>query len=267
MKKKLIITESEKNEIKRMYNLNESDSLSDIVLNKTDFLQNVIDSAKKHLKDKPSQIDTDFNTGSFNANEKEMIKYIVDEMKNEGIKDPLQQIGILSVIKKESGFKPQNEISYSNTSNSRIRSIFGNRVSKFSDEELTAIKKDDKLFFETVYGKDSGIRLGNTEPGDGWKYIGRGLNGLTGRGNYKKYGDMIGVDLISNPELVNKPEISAKIAIKFLTNDKPASSLPKFNSKEEAAEYFANINAGGKSKFSSDEAIAASKSFNVDDFA
>jgi predicted chitinase len=267
MKKKLIITESEKNEIKRMYNLNESDSLSDIVLNKTDFLQNVIDSAKKHLKDKPSQIDTDFNTVSFNANEKEMIKYIVDEMKNEGIKDPLQQIGILSVIKKESGFKPQNEISYSNTSNSRIRSIFGNRVSKFSDEELNTLKKDDKLFFETVYGKDSGVRLGNTEPGDGWKYIGRGLNGLTGRSNYKKYGDMIGVDLISNPDLVNKPEISAKIAIKFLTKDKPASSLPKFKSKEEAAEYFANINAGGESKFSSDKAIAASKSFNVDDFA
>jgi putative chitinase len=44
--------------------------------------------------------------------------------------------------------------------------------------------------------------LGNTQPGDGPLFKGRGFIQLTGRENYDEYGGSIGVDLISNPELV-----------------------------------------------------------------
>lgn len=44
--------------------------------------------------------------------------------------------------------------------------------------------------------------LGNTQPGDGIKFKGRGLMQLTGRANYKTYGQFIGVNLESNPEVV-----------------------------------------------------------------
>ena len=39
----------------------------------------------------------------------------------------------------------------------------------------------------------------NTAKNDGYLYSGKGFNQLTFKGNYKKIGDLIGIDLISNP--------------------------------------------------------------------
>lgn len=57
--------------------------------------------------------------------------------------------------------------------------------------------------------------LGNFFPGDGERFKGRGYIQLTGRSNYKKYGDMVGVDLVHNPELAARPDIAAKVAIAY----------------------------------------------------
>jgi len=43
---------------------------------------------------------------------------------------------------------------------------------------------------------------GNRNTGDGYKFRGRGYLQLTGRVNYKAFGDYIGMDLITNPDLV-----------------------------------------------------------------
>jgi len=53
--------------------------------------------------------------------------------------------------------------------------------------------------------------LGNFIKGDGVKFKGRGYLQLTGRANYAHYGKLIGVDLVSNPELANDPNNSARI--------------------------------------------------------
>lgn len=208
--------------------------------------------------------DIDLSTGGFDSKQKEIIKYLIESMEDMGVTNPYTQIGILSVISKETGFKLNPEYGYGNTSNNRIRDIFGRRANRYTNEELSQLKKSDYDFFEAMYGMNSGIKLGNDEPGDGYEYRGRGLNGLTGKGNYRKYGQKIGLDLVGNPDLMNDPKVAAKVALLFLTKGKSGRSLPEFTDKEEAAACFADINAGGVGSRHRGNAVAASHRFDVD---
>lgn len=54
--------------------------------------------------------------------------------------------------------------------------------------------------------------LGNTQPGDGQRYMGRGPFQLTGRHNYRTIGQRLGLDLEGQPELAEEPVNGALIA-------------------------------------------------------
>ncbi len=154
------------------------------------------------------------------AEQKSRASMIAGELKKLGITNKYVVAGILAVVSKESDFNRLKEQGYQNTDNGRIKSIFGSRVSKYSDAQLTALKKDYNKFFEAVYGGAWGAKsLGNDKAGDGAKYVGRGYNQLTGKGNYKLIGSKIGVDLVNNPQLLETPAVAAKaIASYFKTN-------------------------------------------------
>jgi predicted chitinase len=62
----------------------------------------------------------------------------------------------------------------------------------------------------------AGRSLGNTEKGDGYLFRGRGPLQLTGRANYEKYGNMIGHDLIANPDLAADPKVGAELTMAYL---------------------------------------------------
>lgn len=55
--------------------------------------------------------------------------------------------------------------------------------------------------------------LGNVQPGDGYKYRGRGFLQVTGRANYAQMSRELGVDFVSNPDLLSTPKYAALSAM------------------------------------------------------
>ena len=69
-------------------------------------------------------------------------------------------------------------------------------------------------YFERMYGAGnhpSAVAMGNTQPGDGAKYFGRGYIQLTWKNTYKAYGERLGIDLVGNPDLALDPGYAAKL--------------------------------------------------------
>lgn len=212
---------------------------------------------------------------------KENAKLVLDSLNKFGIVNPLVQKAILAVIGKESGYIPKDENSYSNTPNRRIREIFGKRVSKLSDQELTRLKKDEDAFWDRVYGG----RYGNKKPGDGSKYRGRGFNQLTFKGNYERYNKILRdqgntVDIVKNPELLNNPKVAADVnALYFLNGLNNKNSRRKFGNDnpndfsrfEDALGAAVNANAGwGKDTTGGRDyrnALAYARVIDIDDLS
>ncbi len=62
------------------------------------------------------------------------------------------------------------------------------------------------------------IGNGDEQSGEGWTYRGRGTLQLTGKSNYKSLGDFLGVDLLTNPELVATDYCLSSAAFFFYNN-------------------------------------------------
>lgn len=74
--------------------------------------------------------------------------------------------------------------------------------------------------------------LGNTEPGDGKRFKGRGFGQVTGRSNYRACGIALCMDLMANPELLEQPLPAARSAGWFwkVKNLAPLADDDKFGS-------------------------------------
>ena len=68
--------------------------------------------------------------------------------------------------------------------------------------------------FNTIYGPGTkvGKMLGNSQPGDGARFHGRGFVQLTGRNNYKRAGDFTKVNLIADPDKAKDTGLAYRIA-------------------------------------------------------
>lgn len=167
---------------------------------------------------------------------------LLQAMNELGVTDTKTRAAMAATAEGESQFKMQSEISYENTPNQGIRKSFGagSVFGKMSDDQLTKVKKDPVQFFDIVYGG----RYGNTSPGDGYKYRGRGFIGITFKDNYSKYGKLLGIDLVGNPDLANDPKIAAKIAV-MMMKDGMAANKRKYGNADtytQVARSIGNVN-------------------------
>jgi putative chitinase len=64
---------------------------------------------------------------------------------------------------------------------------------------------------EKIANKVYGGRMGNADEGsgEGWKYRGRGIKQLTGKENYQRCSEALGVDLVSDPDKLLDPKYAA----------------------------------------------------------
>lgn len=83
-------------------------------------------------------------------------------------------------------------------------------------------------------------RLGNTQSGDGKRFKGRGPIQLTGRANYRRFGDLLGVDLVAEPERAAQPDVAFRIAALYWMS----RGLNELADREDFREITRRINGG-----------------------
>lgn len=106
----------------------------------------------------------------------------------------------------------------------RIIEVFGydkakgrwRHSAKVTDAEAAQLAHNPPALAERVYGMGNPKKakeLGNEKPGDAYRCRGGGMLQLTGLGAYRSIGKKVGVDLERNPDQINDPAISFRIAV------------------------------------------------------
>jgi predicted chitinase len=184
-------------------------------------------------------------TDKLSNEQKGNIRLIKDEMLKAGITNPFAQAGILAIISKESAFVPVREkMKYSA---GRIREVWPGT----SQQEAERLAGNPVALGDKKYGGRYG-----TPEGKGYYYRGGGFQQLTFGGTYKKYGDLIGVDLFNKPEKIEDPKVAAAVVPQWFLNgidslkrkgklkEYNATSINDFKNVEDATMAMYHVNAG-----------------------
>ncbi len=129
---------------------------------------------------------------------------------NADITDTLQRLEyFLAQLAHEAGARNDLEEDLFYTTAARLRAVWPSRFR--TQAEAAPFVRNPEALANHVYAD----RLGNNQPGDGWLYRGRGLIQLTGRENYRRYGDAAGLPLEADPDLAADPDYVWDIAAAF----------------------------------------------------
>jgi len=142
--------------------------------------------------------------------------YLLRRAREAGITDPKELANFMGQMQIESGgyTRMSENLHYSGK---RLLEVFPGRngLDNVADANRIAAGGPESVA-NAVYGGAWGKKnLGNTHPGDGWTYHGRGYVQLTGRARYASVGRELGLDLVNHPELAEDRENAARIAIHY----------------------------------------------------
>jgi flagellum-specific peptidoglycan hydrolase FlgJ/predicted chitinase len=175
-----------------------------------------------------------------NEEQKENLQIIVNGLRKGGINNNVDIAAILAICSKESNLIPKNEIM--NYSKERLPEVWG----EFSTTGKRVKKGEGKKYYnkkaeeyagnpEKLANHVYGGRFDNTEPGDGWKYRGRGFNGITFKSGFTKAKEASGRDVVTEPDLLNEPVIAAEVLAAYMKKNmgvlKSEGSLELYNSQ------------------------------------
>lgn len=104
----------------------------------------------------------------------------------------------------------------------RLMEVWPKRFPTPADADRCA--HNPQALAEKVYGG----RLGNTNPGDGWRYRGRGLIMVTFADNYRHIGQLLGYDLLATPQVLETPHFAAMSAAAYW-KDRGLNALAEAN--------------------------------------
>ena len=148
--------------------------------------------------------------GNLSKGQVDNIKLIIASANKYGITNPNLQAALLATISKESQFIPQSEnLNYSKKAILRTWSKTDDSVA----EELA--HNPERLGNYMYGGKSNEIKRYGNAPDEGYLYRGRGFNQITFKDNYKRYGDLLKIDLVGNPDKLNDPQVAADAAALF----------------------------------------------------
>ncbi|SET41334.1 Predicted chitinase [Nitrosomonas marina] len=133
---------------------------------------------------------------------------LVRQMDRAGITDPKERAMFMAQMSHESAGFTQMEESFNYRSPDRIMEVSKTAKSKGRAAIEQAMAQGPEAVAEIMYGG----RMGNVNPGDAYKFRGRGHTQLTGRNNYEAASKDLGIDLVKYPDLASKPEMAAKIS-------------------------------------------------------
>lgn len=120
--------------------------------------------------------------------------------------------GFLSQVGHESAGMSilEENLNYSATALTKLFSL--SRISPEQCRQFGRVdgshKADQSAIANIIYGGEWGKKnLGNTQPGDGWLFRGRGLKQLTGRSNYTRFATSVGINaIVESPDMLILPE-------------------------------------------------------------
>lgn len=148
-------------------------------------------------------------TGASRENAELYLPFLQGTCKAYDITTPRRLAGFLSQI----GHESQNLSKVEESLNYSVDGLLGTfKRHRISEADCRLYGRapgrpaNQEAIANLVYGGEFGrTRLGNTEPGDGWKFIGRGLKQNTGRDNYTRCGYALREDFINHPERLLLP--------------------------------------------------------------
>lgn len=135
------------------------------------------------------------------------IGYLKQAANEIGLNSPQAIASLIAISAGESGLNPRDEGHIYKDPLSAFPGLSPNQVKRLKTPGISK-----KEAFNIIYGEYKPERVGNRNISDGGKYYGRGYIQLTGYGNYKRYAQLSGIDIVKNPELVNHLIYGAKIA-------------------------------------------------------